>query len=126
MRHQQVFTVASSAVLEKFANRVLISNFDQIAFAISHCWYRFNWFEQPHFIHLDVGHRGYWSGLLETPAAGSICHAADMYRRAAGYIAKVLRGTKASDLPIEQPIKFEFAVNLKTAKTLDLVIPPRC
>jgi putative tryptophan/tyrosine transport system substrate-binding protein len=47
----------------------------------------------------------------------------DMYRRAAGYIAKILRGTKASDLPIEQPIKFEFAVNLKTAKTLDLVIP---
>jgi len=46
-----------------------------------------------------------------------------MYRRAAGYIAKVLRGTKASDLPIEQLIKFEFAVNLKTAKTLDLVIP---
>jgi putative ABC transport system substrate-binding protein len=60
---------------------------------------------------------------LETPAAGSICHAADMYRRTAGYIAKVLRGTKASDLPIEQPIKFEFAVNLKTANTLDLVIP---
>jgi len=89
MRHQQVFTVASSAVLEKFANRVLIGNFDQIAFAISHCWYRFNWFEQPQFIHLDVGHRGYWAGLLETPAAGSICHAADMYRRAAGYIAKV-------------------------------------
>jgi putative tryptophan/tyrosine transport system substrate-binding protein len=44
-------------------------------------------------------------------------------RRAAGYIAKILRGTKASDLPIEQPINFEFAVNLKTAKTLDLVIP---
>ena len=63
--------------------------------------------------------------LLEIPAAGSICHAADMYRRAAGYIAKVLRGTKASDLPIEQPIKFEFAVNLKTAKTLDLVLTMR-
>jgi putative tryptophan/tyrosine transport system substrate-binding protein len=47
----------------------------------------------------------------------------DMYRRAAGYIAKILSGTKASDLPIEQPIKFEFAVNLKTAKGLDLVIP---
>jgi hypothetical protein len=62
MRHQQVFTVASSAVLEKFANRVLTSNFDQIAFAISHCCYRFNWFEQPHFILLDVGHRRYWSG----------------------------------------------------------------
>jgi len=47
----------------------------------------------------------------------------DMYRRSAGYIAKILRGTKASDLPIEQPIKFEFSVNLKTAKALDLVIP---
>ena len=57
MRHQRVFTVASSAVLEKFANRVLTRNFDQIAFAISHCWHRSNWFEQPHFIHLHVGHR---------------------------------------------------------------------
>jgi ABC-type uncharacterized transport system substrate-binding protein len=47
----------------------------------------------------------------------------DMYRRSAGYVAKILRGTRASDLPIEQPIKFEFAVNLKTAKTLDLSIP---
>jgi putative ABC transport system substrate-binding protein len=47
----------------------------------------------------------------------------DMYRRAAGYIATILRGTKASDLPIEQPIKFELAVNLKAAKSLDLVIP---
>jgi putative ABC transport system substrate-binding protein len=60
---------------------------------------------------------------LETAAASSICHAVDRSRRAAGHIAKVLRGTKASDLPIEQPIKFEFAINLKTAKTLDLVIP---
>jgi len=41
-----------------------------------------------------------------------------MYRRATGYIAKILRGTKASDLPIERPINFEFAVNLKIATLL--------
>jgi hypothetical protein len=44
-----------SAVLEKFAHRVLTRKFDQIAFAKSHCWHRFNWFEQPHFIHLRIG-----------------------------------------------------------------------
>lgn len=47
----------------------------------------------------------------------------DMYRRSAGYVARILAGTKASDLPIEQPIKFEFSVNLKTARSLDLALP---
>src|SRR5438132_4807098 len=114
MRHQQVFTVASSAVLEKFANRVLTSHFDQIAFAISHCWYRFNWFEQPHFIHLDVGHRGYWSGpFWKLPLPVLFVMLRTCIGELPGYIAKILRETKASDLPIEQPIKFEFAANLK-------------
>jgi putative tryptophan/tyrosine transport system substrate-binding protein len=47
-----------------------------------------------------------------------------MWRQTAKIVAKVLRGAKRADLPVEQPTKFEFVVNLKTAKPLGLTIPP--
>ena len=60
------------------------------------------------------------AGGLTSYGAGSI----DGFRRAAYFVNKILKGAKPADLPVEQPTKFEFVINLKTAKQIGLVILP--
>ena len=67
-------------------------------------------------------------GLREQAEAGGLMAYGpsfeELYRRAASHVYKILQGAKIADLPIEQPVKFEFVLNLRTAKALDLTIPP--
>ena len=51
-------------------------------------------------------------------------NSADLFHRAATYVDKILKGAKPADLPVEQPKKFDFVINLKTAKQISLTIPP--
>jgi putative tryptophan/tyrosine transport system substrate-binding protein len=67
-------------------------------------------------------------GTRQSVEAGGLmsysANASDLDRRAATYVDKILKGAKPSDLPVEQPTKFEFIINLKAAKQIGLTIPP--
>ena len=88
----------------------------------------FLWSQREHIVTLSARHS--LPGMFpeeEFAEAGGLMaygpHVADNFRRAATYVDKILKGAKPGDFPVEQPTKFKFVINLKTAKTLGLTIP---
>jgi putative tryptophan/tyrosine transport system substrate-binding protein len=85
-------------------------------------------FQRKHLIELALQYQlpSIWEAIAYVRDGGMLSYGPsfpDMYRRSAGYVAKIIRGQRPADLPVEQPVTFELAVNLKTAKAFGLTIP---
>jgi putative tryptophan/tyrosine transport system substrate-binding protein len=75
----------------------------------------------------DAGCRRSTRFRADVASGGLICYGpdtADLFRRAASYVDRILRGEKPADLPVQAPTKFELVINLRTAKALGLEVPP--
>ena len=75
---------------------------------------------------LNAGIATIWSAREFSEKGGLISYGAnevDLFRRAADYVDKILRGAKPADIPVEQPTKFELVINLKTAKAMGVTVP---
>jgi putative ABC transport system substrate-binding protein len=90
------------------------------------------WFEDNYQLAIDAASKAHLPALYvrrEYPVAGGLVSYGipyrDMYRTAAGYIDRILKGTNPRDLPVQNPVKMELVVNLKTAKALGLTIPDK-
>jgi putative ABC transport system substrate-binding protein len=86
-------------------------------------------FQRKRLIELAARHRlpSIWESSGYVRDGGLLSYGpsfADMYRRSAGYVAKILNGAKPSDLPVQQPVTFELAINMQAAKALGLELPP--
>ena len=87
------------------------------------------WVQRQRIVDLAAKHRlpAIFQSREFAEAGGLLSYApsfADIYRRLATYVDQILKGVKPAELPVEQPTKFELVINLKTAKTLGLVVPP--
>ncbi|MGH7265797.1 MAG: ABC transporter substrate-binding protein [Candidatus Rokuibacteriota bacterium] len=120
---QPVEVRTAEAVTQAFADRVL----DQADALLPLADPFFTFLREP-LVELAARHRRpamyYWREFVEAGGLASYGPSLpDLYRRAAGHVDKILKGASPADLPIEQPTKFELAVNLKTARALGLAVP---